>query len=320
MFGAVVFSPDGTLVAIETSEHLIVFDLTWNTELRRFPLKSTVLSRRMVFPHRGQKLFIEDGKTILECELDSNEQCKTLANDAFEGGAFAVSEEDRWLAYLDQNKIPEAIDLRNGGPKIRFSGLVSASDDLASFWSLATFSSDSKLLAVARGGRDALLFRMEPKPHFDSSRPISGGSYDMSFDRENRLFVCIMVQNGDNLASDSFKVLDVTDRKFVGGLIKGYAPQLVQHANAVTFKLSENPNVAQIDLGMLTLSTGKSSILAHLVANPASVHVSLDAMKVVYSEPSLSAVLLRDLASAAPPKILDWADKPVLRPRFHLRY
>ena len=200
VFGAVVFSPDGTLVAIETSEHLIVFDLTWNTELRRFPLKSTVLSRRMVFPHRGQKLFIEDGKTILECELDSNEQCKTLANDAFEGGAFAVSEEDRWLAYLDQNKIPEAIDLRNGGPKIRFSGLVSASDDLASFWSLATFSSDSKLLAVARGGRDALLFRMEPKPHFDSSRPISGGSYDMSFDRENRLFVCIMVQNGDNLA------------------------------------------------------------------------------------------------------------------------
>jgi WD40 repeat protein len=324
VFGAVNFSPNGRLVAVETSQNLIVFDLTWNTEIRRIPLKSEIFMRRTVFPHHSQEVFVEDGDTILECRLEGKEQCKSLVDDAFRGGAFAVSEDDRWLAYLDHGSIPTLIDLRIPAIHIPVAGLNADGDDLARVWSLATFSSDSKLLGVVRGRRDALVFQIGSQLRFASRSRIPRNAFDLSFNSEQHLIACIPVPNEKaSNASDSFQVFDITSGRQVGPKVNGAFPHLVRHGTAVAFGLNEDPNLwTRTEVRILMFSTGRTSILKHLPASINDVHVSPDARQVVYLESELNrtstagAILVQELEGKNPPSILIGATSRALNVDF----
>ena len=115
MPGSVVLSPNGRFVALQAAEKLIVFDLKWNTEIRRIQLKSSV--RHIVFPSHLSSIFVEDGSTLSDCTLYRQQPCNVLADDVAEGSAFAIIENDRWLAYLNKIGIPELVDIRT--PHIR---------------------------------------------------------------------------------------------------------------------------------------------------------------------------------------------------------
>jgi hypothetical protein len=305
LFGSVTFDATGTFVAVETFQRLIVFDLTWNTEVRRISFKSPASMRRTVFSHHRREAFVEDGDTILECALEGTQPCKAIAGNTFAGGAIAVSGDDRWLAYLDHQHIPTLLDLKNG-TRVPIGGLGMDRDDLARVWGLAVFSSDSKFLAVARGRAEALIFRLEGRPHLDSRWPLFGTAVDLGFNAEQRLLACVLVPTLDaSKAPDSFRVLNVTDRKMVVPETKGYSPQLVRNATAVVFKFNANPALpAQTDLQVLPFSSKRITTITHLVALSFRTYVSSDAKKAVYSDAASNAVFARDLGSAQPPTIL----------------
>jgi hypothetical protein len=315
-FGSVVFNSDEDLVVIDTGEDALVFDLKWNTELRRFRVSSNQFNRRFKFKHHSKQLLVEDGGTIKACELENGDHCQTLVSDASVESAFALSNNDHWLAYLSNKNVPVLVELDKLNRHITFSGNVPAvGGNVPSLWILAIFSVDDHSLAVARPD-GTLTFAIGANPRFQSSfsNPISGTPMSMDFNRSGHLIICFEKEAARSRASSEiatspaewiFQTFDLTAGKALSVVVKGQAPQLVRNATAVVYEVGEGIFLdARTFVKELTFADNRDALLRRLPADQLKVHLSPNADRVLYTDATSDSVLVRSLHNEASPIVL----------------